>query len=70
MNISNFFKKFVDTYKETYEREEKLLMEKQRKYIDSLKVSVSMGKELDDGELRVLVIHQLGLLQGGNNVKT
>ena len=70
MNISNFFKKFVDTYKETYEREEKLLMEKQRKYIDSLKVSVSMGKELDAGELRVLVINQLGLLQGGNNDKT
>lgn len=70
MNISNFFKKFVDIYKETYEREEKLLMEKQRKHIDSLKVSVSMGKELDASELRFLVINQLGLLQGGNNVKT
>ena len=70
MKISNFFKKFVDTYKETYEAEEKILMKRQRDRIDSLKISASMSKELDADELRNLVIHQLRLLRGGNNVKT
>ena len=70
MKISNFFKKFVDTYKETYEAEEKILMKRQRDRIDSLKISAAMSKELDADELRTLVIHQLRLLRGGNNVKT
>ena len=65
MKISNFLKKFVDTYKETYEREEKILMKRQREYIDSLKISAAMSKELDADELRTLVIHQLCLLHGG-----
>ena len=70
MKISNFFKKFVDTYKETYEAEEKILMKRQRDRIDSLKISAAMSKELDADELRTLVIHQLRLLRGGNNDKT
>ena len=70
MKISNFFKKFVDTYKETYEAEEKILMKRQRDRIDSLKISAAMSKELDADELRTLVIHQLRLLRGGNNVKS
>ncbi|HHY2118667.1 TPA: hypothetical protein ACV20N_002509 [Acinetobacter baumannii] len=51
MNITNFFRKFADTYKETYEREEKLLMEKQREQINSLKISVSMSENLNEKDL-------------------
>ena len=64
MKISNFFKNFVDTYKETYEAEEKILTKRQRDRIDSLKISAAMSKELDADELRTLVIHQLRLLRG------
>lgn len=51
MAIKAFFKKFVDTYNETYEIEKKLLMEKQHEQIDSFKVSVSMGQNLDEKEI-------------------
>lgn len=51
MKITDFLKKFADTYKETYEAEEKMLMKKQREHIDSLKISVGMSEELDENEL-------------------
>ena len=51
MKIADFFKTFADTYKKTVEVEEKLLMEKLREHIDSLKVSVSMSESLNEKEL-------------------
>lgn len=55
MTMKTFFKKFIDTYKETYEVEKKLLVEKQYEQIDSFKVSVSMGQNLDEKKILEIV---------------
>ena len=55
MSIKTFFKKFTETYNETYETEKKLLKEKQHEQINSLKVSILMGENLDEKEVLQIV---------------
>ncbi|RKG40363.1 hypothetical protein [Acinetobacter rongchengensis] len=70
MTMKAFFENFLATYKATYEIEKKLLIEKQDEQIDSLKVSVSMGQNIDEKKLLEIVKRYVSAVNQVNNMKT
>ena len=70
MDMKVFYKKFIDTYKATYEVEKKLLTKKQSEQINSLKISVSMGQDLDEKKLLAIVKKYVSVKNQEKRVRT